>query len=333
MAWVKIDDQFPNHPKVGKLSPAWRPLAVFLHLSGLCWCNQYLTDGRIPKSIVSRLGHEVESLEIQTQGPLTAQRVAEELVAVGLWEEDDDCFIIHDFAEFQPSRREVESRRRHVKAVRSEAGSKGASKRVANRQANVQQSGKQTAKQTCGPGPDPDPNPQGQEKEPAPLARLSRPADHAPSDLEQFFDHWRAVAEQHGVLEPALHSPKAAHQVGELLAVHALDALRFAVIAFWDSPEFTGKRHIGMFRANAGQLVAHVQAGHTYRFGERPRQAPRAIPAGFGANLTDGCHHDPPCASYLEHQRRWLDEERVREGLPPRSAARATSGAAPVAVA
>lgn len=332
MPWVKIDDQFPGHPKVGKLAPAWRPLAVFLHINGLCWCNQYLTDGRIPKAIISRLGSEVECLEIQAQGIITAQRVADELVAVGLWEEDDEHYIIHDFSEFQPSRREVQARRRHVNAVRADAGRKGASKRVANRQANVQQTGKQTC--SPDPDPDPDPKPQGQEKDPAPPARLSQAELQTQSETEQLLEHWRGVATQHGVLGHVIQSPKVIHQARELLAVHGLDVLRPAVVEFWASPEFTGaKRHFGMFHQAAGLLVAHVLAGHAHTFGEAPRPGAKVIPTGFGPNLHEGCEHNPPCATYLEHQRRWLDEERVREGLPPRSAARATSGVTPVAVA
>lgn len=331
MAWVKIDDQFPNHPKVGKLSPAWRPLAVFLHVTGLCWCNQYLTDGRIPKSIVSRLGSEVETLEIQTQGPLTAQRVADELVAVGLWEEDTDHYIIHDFSEFQPSRREVEARRRHVKAVRSEAGSKGASKRAANRQANVQQRGKQT----CSPDPDPVPvpKPQNQEPEHAPGARLSRPVDLAPSDTEHLLEHWRAVGEQHGVLEPIATSPKVAHQARELLALHGLDALRQAVEEFWASQEFLAKRHFGMFHRYAGQLVAHVLAGHTHTFGERPRASAKAVPVGVGLNTAPWCEHDPPCRTTPEHNHRWLADERAAAGLAPHPSPARATGASSTAVA
>lgn len=330
MAWVKIDDQFPGHPKVGKLAPAWRPLAVFLHINGLCWCNQYLTDGRIPKAMISRLAAEVEYLEVHGQGLITTQRVADELVAVGLWEEDDEHYIIHDFSEFQPSRREVQARRRHVTAVRSAAGSKSASKRATKRSTNVQQTGQQT----CNPDPDPDPKPKDQETEHAPGARLSRPAALAPSETEQLLEHWRAVGAEHGVLETAATSPRVEHQARELLAVHGLDVLRSAVIEFWASPDFAGaKRHFGMFHKAAGLLVAHVLAGHAHTFGEKPRPVAKAIPVGYGANVQGPCAHVPPCASYLEHQQRWLDEERVREGLPPRSAARATSGVTTVAVA
>lgn len=67
----------------------------------------------------------------------------------------------------------------------------------------------------------------------------------------------------------------------------------------------------------------------------RPARAPaHRIPAGFGPSVGP-CEHDPPCAHYDDHRLRWLDEERVREGLPPRAstAARATRDASPPAVA
>lgn len=187
MPWVKLDDQFPGHPKVAQLSPAWRPLAVFLHINGLCWCNQYLTDGHIPKSMVSRLGPEVECLEIiQTQGPITARKVAEALVAVGLWEEREHEYVIHDFSLFQPTRREVESRRRHVSTVRKQAGSKGGSKAASKRAANVQQSGEQTTKQMCSPVPDPLREREREQRSSLPVCVPTTPERRAGAWLEQF---------------------------------------------------------------------------------------------------------------------------------------------------
>lgn len=182
MAWVKLDDHFNEHPKVARLSPAWRPLAVFLHINGLCWCNTHLTDGRIPKSLVSRLAPEIECLEMHGRGPLQAAHVAEELVAVGLWEDHGDEYLIHDFHDFQPTRREVLARRRHVSDVRKQAGSKGASKRAANRQAKVSQAGKQT----CSPDPDPDPDPRERKQEPLSPPGPNETECRAGAWLEQF---------------------------------------------------------------------------------------------------------------------------------------------------
>jgi hypothetical protein len=46
---VKIDDQFPDHPKVVALSDA----AIALWLRGICYCSRYLTDGAIPERVLA----------------------------------------------------------------------------------------------------------------------------------------------------------------------------------------------------------------------------------------------------------------------------------------
>ena len=43
MSWVRLDDNFPNHPKVVGLSDQ----AFRLYISGLCYASHYLTDGLI----------------------------------------------------------------------------------------------------------------------------------------------------------------------------------------------------------------------------------------------------------------------------------------------
>ena len=44
MAWVKIDDQFADHPKVMQAGP----LAAWLYVCGLCYCGRCLTNRLIP---------------------------------------------------------------------------------------------------------------------------------------------------------------------------------------------------------------------------------------------------------------------------------------------
>ena len=117
MAWVRIDDAFPGHPKVASICVAKRPFAVQLHINALCWSNAYLTDGRIPIEHVHVLGSDIP-IASPTTAPL---EIAEVLVAAGMWERDGNSFRIHDFHDFQPSRRQVEARRKDIsdKAIRS----------------------------------------------------------------------------------------------------------------------------------------------------------------------------------------------------------------------
>jgi hypothetical protein len=92
MAWVKLDDGFPDHPKLVEAGGD----AGWLYVCALAWCNRNLTDGAIPKGILGRLSDR--------KNP---QRLAERLVAAGLWDETDDGWQIHDYTDFQPSRQQV----------------------------------------------------------------------------------------------------------------------------------------------------------------------------------------------------------------------------------
>jgi hypothetical protein len=96
MTWIKIDDTFPNHPKiVGLTDKAFR-----VHISGLCYCGTYLTDGYVPMTIAGRLALEDMS-------------VIAELVNAGLWRDkvQENGFYIHDYLAHQTSKQQVEDKR------------------------------------------------------------------------------------------------------------------------------------------------------------------------------------------------------------------------------
>lgn len=87
MAWVLLDDNFPNHPKAVQAGP----VAAYLFVCGLCYCRRYHTDGFIPTKALPALG-------------LTARpaRMVDALVDCGLWDriEDGSGFKIHGYSEF-----------------------------------------------------------------------------------------------------------------------------------------------------------------------------------------------------------------------------------------
>lgn len=91
--WFKVDDGFHGHPKVVDLSLA----AVGLWTVAGSWCASYLTDGDLPSRTVLRLGgSDVE---------------AAELVGAGLWLETDEGYRFKDWADYQPSKDQVEAER------------------------------------------------------------------------------------------------------------------------------------------------------------------------------------------------------------------------------
>ena len=87
MTWVRLDDSFPTHPKISRLSDA----QFRYYVIALCYSSRHLTDGLvIPESL-----------------PRTHPSVRVALVAAGLFEETPNGLTIHDFLDFQRSRAEV----------------------------------------------------------------------------------------------------------------------------------------------------------------------------------------------------------------------------------
>jgi hypothetical protein len=103
MTWVRLDDAFPDHPKVIGLTDA----AFRTHVAGLCYAGRYLTDGHIPTSALRQIG---------------TRKAAQELETAALWDRTDHGWVIRDFLDYNPSKADVESERDRRRA----AGTKGA---------------------------------------------------------------------------------------------------------------------------------------------------------------------------------------------------------------
>ena len=100
MAWIKIDDSFPDHPKIVELSDK----AFRVHISALCYCGKYLTDGKVPMRIAARFADE-------------DMAILAELTQANLWLEDmaTNSFIIHDYLAHQTSKDQVEQKRANLR--------------------------------------------------------------------------------------------------------------------------------------------------------------------------------------------------------------------------
>ena len=98
MAWLRIDDRVRTHPKIAEAGPA----AAWLWFCGICYCREHLTDGVIPRSVVSSLAMNL---------PLPLKH-AERLCAVGLWHSTAGGYLVHDFLDWNPSRADVETARK-----------------------------------------------------------------------------------------------------------------------------------------------------------------------------------------------------------------------------
>lgn len=146
MTWVKLDEDFANHPKVRQAGP----LGIAMQVAALGYCNKYLTDGFVPRTVVPSLLN-LEGLAMRCwSGELvgggedaTWQLVVEDLIDAGLWEQAEGGYRIHDYLEYQPSRAQVLQER----AQKQEAGRKGGKASTqARAQAPAQADGQAPAK-------------------------------------------------------------------------------------------------------------------------------------------------------------------------------------------
>ena len=102
--WIRLDDDFPDHPKIIGLPDT----AKWLYVWALCYAGRHLTDGYIPDPALTagqrRTAHHLETAHLWIRHP------------------DDHGWLIHSYLDYQQSKKEVENQRR----IRSEAGAKGA---------------------------------------------------------------------------------------------------------------------------------------------------------------------------------------------------------------
>ncbi len=96
MTWVKLDDNFADHPKIVGLSDK----AFRCYVVGLCYAARYLTDGFLPDPLVKSIGGN--------------SKVCTEL-SPDLWERSDSGWVIHDYLTFNPSRAQVLTEREQAK--------------------------------------------------------------------------------------------------------------------------------------------------------------------------------------------------------------------------
>lgn len=135
MPWVRIDDHFPDHPKVVSAGP----IAAWLFVAGLCYCNRFLTNGFIPINQIDRLVPLDERRDV-SESP---QQLTKRLVSLALWTETTKKgvrgVLVHDYLKYQVSKAQVLTSRAHT-AVRQgrfrHARNNGKSNAVTNEEPN-----------------------------------------------------------------------------------------------------------------------------------------------------------------------------------------------------
>jgi hypothetical protein len=111
MSWVRIDDNFADHPKLLRAGP----VAGWLHVAGLCYAARQKTGGLVPMQVVNTLA-VFNGVGMTRDGQLLSEpmgidvlELARILTRAGLWEEQREGptkvltgWQIHDYAEYNP---------------------------------------------------------------------------------------------------------------------------------------------------------------------------------------------------------------------------------------
>lgn len=104
MAWARLDDGFPEHPKVLAVGPFG--LTVFVR--ALCYSARNLTDGFIPNAATASFTVDFA----RTSRAAHAVDWPSRLVAAGLWDEAPGGYRIHDYLAYNPSKEKVLAERK-----------------------------------------------------------------------------------------------------------------------------------------------------------------------------------------------------------------------------
>lgn len=326
MSWFKVDDTFHAHPKVVALEDgAHFAEAMALWILAGTWSSANLTDGHVPRAALRRLV------------PFKATEAAEELVRVGLWEADGDGYRFHDWADYQPTRDQVESKR----AEDAERKRKGRSTRRASpvhpdvqtesartpsgRPSGVQAESVRNPAVPTRPDPTRPVLPAGEEEHPS--APAEPPA--APSlgseirELEARYVHG-LPAEAREAIALSRRNGKVADSVWlntlRKLAAHPVDVAEFALRTFCEKHadgEKTEAYLVGIARQEARRRTAGGSLGTApNRAGYAPPAPPEAFLSTteaeldeiFGPETRDASPPPDPSMQIVERYRReWAE--------------------------
>jgi len=100
LPWIRLDTQFPSHPKILELIEEKKHSAAFAWVCGLAYSGAHGTDGFMPKAALPFLH--------------ARKADADALVRVGLWTAKPGGWDINSWKEFQQSSSETEERKKRL---------------------------------------------------------------------------------------------------------------------------------------------------------------------------------------------------------------------------
>lgn len=111
MAWIKLDDNWMDHPKIIRAGRDARDM----WLASITWCAKHLTDGYFPKNLLPQLA-VMAGIDVAN-----CQSFANVLLEVCLWDASGDQYIVHDYLDYNPSKEQATA----TKEARKQAGMAG----------------------------------------------------------------------------------------------------------------------------------------------------------------------------------------------------------------
>ena len=150
MPRINLDIDFLTHPKTLSISP----LAQLLFIRSIIYAAKHLTDGFVPAGAVAYLSHDL--LDTTASPFAHAGELVAELESVGWWVKATGGHTIHDYLDYQLSRKDVEIYKEN-KRIAGRFGGLAKSKQTSSRPPS-----KTVAKPTPIPIPIPIPNPKNQ---------------------------------------------------------------------------------------------------------------------------------------------------------------------------
>ena len=164
MPWVKLDDHYPDHPKLHLVGA----IGLAIQTAAICFCGRHLTDGKLSFSDADSLIRSVLSPITDGEGvtwgiSMTSGMVGRDadefdwtslMVEAGLWDQIASGFRVHDYLNYNPTRREW-NELQEKKQLAGKAGGQASAKARAQAKSNP----------VPVPVPVPKPKPKKKEKE------------------------------------------------------------------------------------------------------------------------------------------------------------------------
>jgi DnaD/phage-associated family protein len=149
MSWIKLDDQWLDHPKIVAAGRDARDM----WLASITYCAKHLTDGFFHPNLLPALA-VMAGVDVAN-----CQNFARVLLDVGLWDRTEAGYCVHDYLDYNPSKEQADA----TKLARSEAGKRGADakhgKNPGKSLANSWQNSAPSPSPSPSPSPDPNPSP------------------------------------------------------------------------------------------------------------------------------------------------------------------------------